>query len=87
MCCVCLTDPREMMLKPCRHAHTCRNCTEAIMQSGNKRCPTCRVLVRPCPECLLLCMPWRPWRPCRLSVLNCWWGACLQAILHGAGAQ
>jgi len=40
-CCICLTDPREVAVYPCRHMCMCRGCASALPSQGNK-CPICR---------------------------------------------
>lgn len=36
-CCVCLTEPKEVLLLPCRHLCVCTTCFEQLT-----RCPVCR---------------------------------------------
>ena len=40
-CCICLTDPRDVAVYPCRHMCMCRSCASALPSQGNK-CPICR---------------------------------------------
>ena len=40
-CVICLTDPREVAVYPCRHVCLCPTCSEALPSQGNK-CPICR---------------------------------------------
>lgn len=44
-CVICLTDPRQVLLLPCRHLCICSSCAENLkFQSAN--CPICRVPFR-----------------------------------------
>tara|TARA_A100001015_G_C15002046_1_gene718920 strand:+ start:743 stop:1318 length:576 start_codon:yes stop_codon:yes gene_type:complete len=40
-CVICLTDPRDTIIMPCRHECLCRDCAEALRTQTN-RCPMCR---------------------------------------------
>ena len=40
-CVICLTDPREVAVYPCRHMCLCTGCAEVLPSQGNK-CPICR---------------------------------------------
>lgn len=40
-CVICLTDPREVAVFPCRHMCLCSVCAEALPSQANK-CPICR---------------------------------------------
>lgn len=37
-CVICMNDPIEIMIMPCKHACTCKNCTKQLKDS----CPVCR---------------------------------------------
>lgn len=41
-CVICLTDPREIGVYPCRHLSMCVSCAEALPTHANK-CPICRM--------------------------------------------
>lgn len=38
-CVICLTEPQQVLLLPCRHMCVCRSCLPKI---GNGKCPVCR---------------------------------------------
>lgn len=40
-CIVCLSEPREVVLFPCRHLNTCLPCAKLLIASRNQ-CPMCR---------------------------------------------
>jgi hypothetical protein len=40
-CVICLTDPKEVAVYPCRHMCMCVTCAEALPSQNNK-CPMCR---------------------------------------------
>ena len=40
-CVICLTDPKEVAVYPCRHLCLCMACAEALPSQSNK-CPICR---------------------------------------------
>lgn len=40
-CVICLTDPREVAVYPCRHMCMCTTCADAL-PAGNNKCPLCR---------------------------------------------
>jgi hypothetical protein len=40
-CVICLTDPREVAVYPCRHMCMCITCADAL-PAGNNKCPLCR---------------------------------------------
>ena len=40
-CVVCLSDPRDTAILPCRHMCVCKECAEELRKSSNK-CPICR---------------------------------------------
>mmetsp|Transcript_9487 Transcript_9487/g.14286 ORF Transcript_9487/g.14286 Transcript_9487/m.14286 type:complete len:451 (-) Transcript_9487:279-1631(-) len=40
-CVICMTDPKEVAVYPCRHMCMCLTCAEALPSQGNK-CPMCR---------------------------------------------
>jgi E3 ubiquitin-protein ligase MGRN1 len=40
-CVICLTDPKEVAVYPCRHMCMCITCADAL-PSGNNKCPLCR---------------------------------------------
>lgn len=42
-CVICLSDPRQVAVYPCRHMCMCSSCAEALPAQGNK-CPICRRL-------------------------------------------
>ena len=42
LCVICLTQPRNVLLMPCRHAVLCEECLEIIMQRRPSECPICR---------------------------------------------
>ena len=42
LCVICLTQPRNVLLMPCRHAVLCEECLEVIMQRRPSECPICR---------------------------------------------
>ncbi|TNJ26396.1 Ankyrin repeat protein 2 [Giardia muris] len=41
-CVICLTNPKDTLLQPCKHLCVCSNCAERIM---NQTCPLCRTPV------------------------------------------
>lgn len=41
-CVVCITDPRDTVVLPCRHMCLCSSCAKELRQRSN-RCPMCRV--------------------------------------------
>ena len=41
MCCVCLDQPADHLVTPCRHLCLCSACAEQL-RSGSGRCPICR---------------------------------------------
>lgn len=43
-CVVCLTNPKDMTVLPCRHMCLCRDCAEQLRTQTNK-CPICRAPV------------------------------------------
>jgi hypothetical protein len=49
-CVICLTDPRSVVVYPCRHACMCYDCAQALPAQNNK-CPICR---RPAKMMILL---------------------------------
>jgi len=44
-CVICMTDPRDSTVLPCRHMCLCSTCAEALRQQTNK-CPICRSTVK-----------------------------------------
>ena len=43
LCRVCLVKEVDTLIIPCRHAQTCKNCTETIASSEElNNCPVCR---------------------------------------------
>ena len=42
LCVICLTQPRNVMLMPCRHAVLCEDCLEILMERNPSACPVCR---------------------------------------------
>ena len=46
ICVICLTEPVQIALAPCRHACACFNCAERLLISGRPSCPVCREDVR-----------------------------------------
>jgi hypothetical protein len=40
-CVICMTDPKEVAVYPCRHMCMCLTCAEALPSQNNK-CPMCR---------------------------------------------
>lgn len=51
-CVICMTDPKEVAVYPCRHMCMCLTCAEALPSQNNK-CPMCRR-----PALLLLRLPY-----------------------------
>lgn len=47
-CVVCLSEPREVLLMPCRMLVLCRACAQRIGPAGSPgtKCPVCRAGVR-----------------------------------------
>ena len=45
LCVICLTEPRNVMLMPCRHAVLCEGCLEQLLQTQGAACPICRTRV------------------------------------------
>lgn len=44
-CVICLTEPADTTLLPCRHMCICRQCGETLLQAptlGERKCPICR---------------------------------------------
>ena len=41
-CSVCLIEKVEIIIQPCGHACTCRDCANVIMQNVERKCPICR---------------------------------------------
>ena len=39
ICPICFTNPRTIILIPCKHLCLCRECYQ---QMGNKKCPICK---------------------------------------------
>jgi len=44
-CVICMTEPRDTTVLPCRHMCLCSACAEALRHQSNK-CPICRSTVR-----------------------------------------
>ena len=42
LCVICLTEPRNVVLMPCRHAVLCEACLDVLMQNTPSACPVCR---------------------------------------------
>ena len=42
LCVICTTDPREILLLPCRHIAICADCYEEV-KDRTKQCPICRM--------------------------------------------
>ncbi len=53
-CVVCMSDPKDTAVLPCRHMCLCAQCAEQLRYQSNK-CPICRQR-NPIPS------PWRPGR-------------------------
>ena len=44
-CVICLTNPREVLLRPCKHVVMCKDCASTRSRAGVPRvqqCPICR---------------------------------------------
>ena len=41
LCVICITDPREILLLPCRHVAMCAECYEEVKER-TRQCPICR---------------------------------------------
>ncbi|KAH7290250.1 hypothetical protein KP509_30G038600 [Ceratopteris richardii] len=41
-CRICLKNARNALIMPCLHAQFCKECLEAIKDTNNNKCPTCR---------------------------------------------
>jgi len=48
-CVICMHNPRNVVLLPCRHSQFCKECAERLAQKKGARCPLCRSRV----ECVL----------------------------------
>lgn len=44
-CVICLTNPRDTVLFPCRHMYTCFECSQMLHANRNK-CPVCRKVAK-----------------------------------------
>ena len=44
-CVVCMSDPRDTIILPCRHLCLCNTCAESLRYQANN-CPICRVPFR-----------------------------------------
>jgi len=44
-CVICMTEPRDTVVLPCRHMCLCNSCAEVLRHQSNK-CPICRSTVR-----------------------------------------
>lgn len=44
-CVICLTNPRDAVLFPCRHMYTCFECSQMLHTNRNK-CPVCRKVAK-----------------------------------------
>ena len=44
-CVICMTDPRDTLVLPCRHMCLCRQCAE-LLKFESVKCPICRGPVR-----------------------------------------
>ena len=44
LCIICLTQPRNVLLMPCRHAVLCEECLGILMERRPSQCPVCRSL-------------------------------------------
>lgn len=42
LCCVCLTERKNMLFIPCMHLCACDNCVSSLAERGDKTCPICR---------------------------------------------
>ena len=40
-CCVCLTNPKDVIIKPCLHQCICYQCFQLI-DGQNQKCPLCK---------------------------------------------
>ncbi len=47
-CQICLSNPRQVMFLPCRHAVSCEVCAVRLMERRPPTCPTCRATIREC---------------------------------------
>ncbi|KAK6117262.1 hypothetical protein DH2020_048996 [Rehmannia glutinosa] len=43
-CVICMTEPKDIALLPCRHMCMCSNCAKALRLQSNK-CPICREII------------------------------------------
>jgi len=43
VCVVCLTEPRDTLVMPCRHMCLCSGCAESVSRQGT--CPICRTRI------------------------------------------
>lgn len=44
LCCVCQTDPRNVLFRPCNHLCTCQSCADEL-KSRQQPCPFCRGVI------------------------------------------
>jgi hypothetical protein len=51
MCVVCLSEPKDTTVLPCRHMCMCKDCAEIIKRQNPQQCPICRTPI----EQLLVC--------------------------------
>ncbi|ORC86929.1 zinc finger family protein [Trypanosoma theileri] len=42
LCVICLTNPKDTILLPCRHMCLCHDCVAVLLLQPNNRCPVCR---------------------------------------------
>ena len=41
-CCVCLTNEKNVLNKPCLHVALCSECAETLLKRHERKCPNCR---------------------------------------------
>ena len=44
LCCVCMKEPRNVVLKYCNHLCVCDNCKDKLIATG-KSCPICGLVI------------------------------------------
>jgi hypothetical protein len=45
-CAICMAAERAVVLQPCKHFVTCKECTNDLVSTGGARCPICREKIR-----------------------------------------
>ena len=45
-CSVCLVETAEVIIQPCGHVCMCRDCSNTLMENGDKKCPICRSKIK-----------------------------------------